>query len=414
MSEQNIYDNNARLSGLKHLRGKQVKIWDCTLRDGEQAPGVSFNPKEKIKLAKALDAAGVAILDAAMPIVSEYERQALRGMVEADLKAEIGATVRTEEIDINLAKECGVEWVYMFLSTSPIHLYHKFGIQEDQAREKALKYADYAHKKGLKVTYIAEDSARSNPEYLITLFTDLHQAGVERIMICDTVGVFTTSTAIKEFIAEILNNTPKEIVYGIHCHNDFGLAAANTLAAMESGAKFPTVTMNGLGERSGNAPLEQVVMALEKSGVSTGIHLNKLDELSKLVAHSAGIFPSPSQPIVGFNAFRHESGTHAQTVIEDPKTYEPIQPEEVGRKREFVIGKHAGKKQVELLLQDYGIHANKEQLKNITRQLKNRKETREKPRISQMEERLDYYYNHQLGISHNTLLKIASEVIDED
>lgn len=409
-----LYGNNRRFMPADHLPDR-VLIWDETLRDGEQTPGVAFHVDEKKAIARALADAGVAIIDAGMPIVSEDEREAIRQIVDMDLPCEIGVTVRSHASDLKAAQECGVRHVYMFLSVSPLHMKCKFGMQSyPELRDIAMRHVALARSMGFTPTFIAEDSTGANPEELIELFTRLHDEGVERVIICDTAVRMPAPLAFYEFCRYIIQHSPRELTFCVHCHNDLGEATANTVLAILAGACVPTVTMNGIGERAGNAALEQTVITLEKMGVHTGVKLDKLYDLSRLVARCSGIPLAMHNPVVGLNAFRHESGIHAAGVLEDPRTYETILPEEVGRLREIIFGKHSGRHQLIALLERHGITHSPMMVDALLHNIKLLKEQQSHQPLEKMVETLDAYYRTNFGIDESTILAIAREIRDDD
>jgi isopropylmalate/homocitrate/citramalate synthase len=409
-----LYENNRRFMPADHLP-ERVLIWDETLRDGEQTPGVAFHVEEKKAIARALADAGVAVIDAGMPIVSEDERKAIRQIVDMDLPCEVGVTVRCHEADLKAARDCGVNHVYMFLSVSLLHMKCKFGMQSyPELRDIARRHVALAQQMGFKPTFIAEDSTGASPEELIELFSMLHNDGVERVIICDTAVRMPAPLAFYEFCRYIIHHAPRELTFCVHCHNDLGEATANTVLAILAGASVPTVTMNGIGERAGNAALEQTVITLEKMGVQTGIKLDKLYGLSRLVARCSGIPLTMHNPVVGLNAFRHESGIHAAGVLEDPRTYETILPEEVGRQRELIFGKHSGRHQLADLLDRQGIAHTPLMIDALLHGIKQLKEQQSHQPLERMVETLDNYYRANFGIDESMILALARELLDDD
>lgn len=409
-----LYDNNRRFMPTDHLP-ERVVVWDETLRDGEQSPGVAFNPQEKKRIARALAEAGVGVIDAGMPIISEDESHAIRQIVEMDLPCEVGVTVRCHEADLRAAQACGVQHVYMFLSVSPLHMLAKFGMQNfAELTEIARRHVGLAQEMGLDITFIAEDSTGTCPEDLCHLLTALHADGIRRAIICDTAVRLPAPLAFYHFCHFILHHTPPDLVFGVHCHNDLGDANANTVLAVLAGITVPTVTVNGIGERAGNAPLEQTVLTLEKMGIHTGIKLEALYELSRLVQRSSGIPMPMHSPVVGLNAFRHESGIHAAGVLVNPRTYETILPEEVGRQREIVFGKHSGRHQLIALLEQHGIAHTPGMVDHLLQEIKAMKEQQSHIPLHEMIETLDAYYRAHFGIAESAILVRAKELATDD
>ncbi|MCE5214357.1 MAG: 2-isopropylmalate synthase, partial [Methanobacterium sp.] len=316
-----------------------VKILDTTLRDGEQTPGVSLTPDEKLRIAIKLDELGVNIIEAGSAITSKGEREGIKKVVGEDLSAEICSFARAIKADVDAALECGVDSVHLVIPTSDLHIEHKLRKTREEVKKQAIETIEYAVENGLLVELSAEDSTRSDLEFLKQLFKEGIESGADRICACDTVGMLTPEKSFNFY--ENLNKLGKPL--SVHCHNDFGLAVANTLSALRAGASQAHVTVNGIGERAGNASLEETVVALYSLyNVKTDINIEMLYEVSRMVSRITGVHLQPNKAIVGENAFAHESGIHADGVIKKAETYEPITPELVGHKRRFVMGKHVG------------------------------------------------------------------------
>ena len=380
-----------------------VYVWDETLRDGEQSPGVSLTIQDKVAIARALDEAGVTVIDAGFPAVSEQEREAITAVVGLGLRARIGVTVRGRQEDIDMALDCGVREVYMFLPTSPLHMRVKFGWTEEEVLHHGLQLARYARRRGLDVVFIAEDTSRSDTGFVSRLFTAMHGVGVIGCIITDTVGC-GTPTSIGRLAGTIRESTPPGLHLGIHCHNDFGLATANTLAAVEQGVDFITATVNGIGERAGNAALEEVAAALEfLYKVKTGIQTEKLYSLSQLVEGCSGMPVPPNKAVTGFNAFRHESGIHTQALLKAPESYEVLKPESVGQSRGWVFGKHSGNTLLEALAAERRITLQDETLQ----QFKGTMEAAMDPQAKRLAiKELHLYYARHLGLSPDQAFKL--------
>ncbi len=390
---------------------KRIYIWDETLRGGEQTPGVVFSVKDKMDIAEALDDAGVAVIDAGFPIMSEGEREAIRSILGMGLKAEVGVTVRHLKSDIDAALSLDVENTYLFHTTSDIHLKHKDMVTSEEAKKRTMEGIDYAKEHGLNVTFISEDTMRSDLGFVEEMVKSAIEHGASRIILCDT-----SSVAAPEHIKAVFERfTSKfKVPFGVHCHNDFGMAVANTVSAVAGGAIYPTLAVNSLGDGSGNAALEEVVMALEKIyGYDTGMDTTKLYSLSKLVEERSGCYLSPQKPISGLNAYRHESEVHVSGVLKYPEVYEPIKPEEVGRKREFVIGKHSGPSIIKMKLGEKGMEANDEQIAEILRRIKYEKEHMSKEPIKAMLKELERYGIEVLGFSEERFWEIVREVLND-
>ena len=347
---------------------EHVYVFDTTLRDGEQTPGVTFTIEEKISIAHQLDRLGVDIIEAGFPITSKGEAEAVRRIAEEDLEAHICALARPTKEDIDRALGCGVDYVHVFIATSDIHLEHKLRMTQDEVKLQAVEGVEYAKGRGVTVEFSPEDATRTEIGYLKEVCVVVSEAGADMINIPDTVGVMMPRLTF-EFIKDIKSVTP--VPLSVHCHNDFGQATANSLAAVEAGAEQVHVCVNGLGERAGNASLEEVVIGLiAQYDVKTRINTRQIAATSDMVQRLTGIYLPPMTPIVGDNAFAHEAGIHVHGILGHPGTYEPLTPEVVGRRRRFVAGKHTGRHAVDAMLEEMGLHPNPDQLKLISAEVK--------------------------------------------
>jgi 2-isopropylmalate synthase len=349
--------------------GNRVRIFDTTLRDGEQSPGVSITPEQKLQIAIKLDRLGVDAIEAGFPIVSHGEVQAIRNIKKSGLNAEICGLARTLSSDIDLVIDCDLSYVHTFIATSDIHMQYKLKMAPEEVIQKAVNAVEYAKSHGLQVEFSAEDATRSDLTFLTKVFRAVGEAGADRIDIPDTVGYATP-----EFISNLVGMIKEQISVPIslHCHNDFGLAVANSIAGINAGATCAHVTVNGLGERAGNASLEEFVMALQcLYKKEHNINTKLLYETSKSVSNIMGIAVQANKAIIGENAFGHESGIHTHGILNNPLTYEPIDPEMVGRKRWLQAGKHAGAHGIRAMLEDFGIECTDEQLHKIVEKQKN-------------------------------------------
>jgi 2-isopropylmalate synthase len=349
----------------------KIRIFDTTLRDGEQTPGISLSPDQKLTIAKKLDELGVDAIEAGFPVISTGESKAVKMITSAGLSCEVCGLARTNKKDIDAAVDAGLSYIHTFIATSDIHLEYKLKMTRDQALAKAIDAVEYGKSRGLQVEFSAEDATRTDREFLKQVFGGVAKAGADRIDIPDTVGYSTP-----EYIAEITRDAiaATQLPISVHCHNDFGLAVANALSGIRAGAQCAHVTINGIGERAGNASLEEFVMALKclpyDQKYETGIKSELLYDTSRFVSKIVGIQVQPNKAIVGDNAFGHESGIHTHGVLSNPLTYEPISPELVGRKRWLQVGKHAGIHGMNAMLGEYGIVPNGEQSKQILERVK--------------------------------------------
>ena len=349
----------------------KVRVFDTTLRDGEQTPGISLSPDQKLSIAKKLDELGVDAIEAGFPVISKGEQNAIKMITQANLKSEICGLARTNKKDIDAAVDSGLNYIHTFIATSDIHLEYKLKMTREQALEKAIEAVEYGKSRGLQVEFSAEDATRTDREFLKKVFGEVAKAGADRIDIPDTVG-YSTPEYISQITKDAVDATHLPI--SVHCHNDFGLAVANALAGIHAGAECAHVTINGIGERAGNASLEEFVMALQclpyEEKYETNINSKLLYDTSRFVSKIVGIQVQPNKAIVGENAFGHESGIHTHGVLSNPLTYEPISPELVGRKRWLQVGKHAGIHGMNAMLDEYGIKPTQEQAKEILEKVK--------------------------------------------
>ncbi|HEX6067391.1 MAG TPA: 2-isopropylmalate synthase [Nitrososphaera sp.] len=347
---------------------EKVRIFDTTLRDGEQTPGVTVTPEQKVHIATRLSDLGVDAIEAGFPIVSHGEMQAIKTIVNSGLKAEICGLARTIDADIDAAIKCDLRYVHTFIATSDIHMKFKLKMTREQVLERAVRAVEYAKKHGLQVEFSAEDATRSDRPFLLQVFKAVEQAGADRLDMPDTVGYATP-----QYITQVVNDVKAatKLPISMHCHDDFGLAVANSIAGINAGAACAHVTINGLGERAGNASLEEFVMALQcLYNKKHNIKTQMLYETSRFVSNTMGIVVQPNKAIIGENAFGHESGIHTHGILNNPLTYEPISPELVGRKRWLQAGKHAGAHGINAMLAEFGITPNDEQLKLIVEKQK--------------------------------------------
>jgi 2-isopropylmalate synthase len=351
---------------------KNIRIFDTTLRDGEQTPGVSLTPDEKVEIAVNLNNIGVDVIEAGFPVSSRGEQEAIKKITSLNMDAEICGLARAVKKDIDVAIDCGVDSIHTFIATSPLHREYKLKMDKEEIIRKAVDAIEYIKEHGLKVEFSAEDATRTELDYLIEVYKNAVDAGADRINVPDTVGVMIPK-AMEYLIRELKNEI--NVPISVHCHNDFGLAVANSLGAVEGGAQQIHCTVNGLGERAGNASLEEAVMSLKMIyGIETSIKTEKLTEISNLVSRLTGIKTQPNKAVVGENSFAHESGIHAHGVLAHALTYEPIPPEIVGQKRKIILGKHTGTHAIQSKLKELGFEVGEnisdEQFKEIINRIK--------------------------------------------
>ena len=337
-----------------HVLPKKIEIWDETLRDGEQSPTVYLTLDEKIHLAKLMDEIGVKLIAVGFPAVSDSEKNIVKTIVNENINnATILGIARPRIDDIDACIDTDLKEIVTFMPISPI--FRKTLKQTENQQISIIKAAiHYAIDNGLKVNWVSEDGTRCDFGHLKNVFRTAIEAGAERIVLGDTVGVLTpqsTTYLIKRIQEEVISPLNKKIPIGIHTHNDFGLAVANTITGVIEGCQYPHTCINGYGERAGNAALDEVATILERLGIKTGINLTKLPELSQVCEKYFGKPLSQFKPIVGDNAFSHESGLHIAAILAHPLTYEPINPRMVGRRRKFYYGKFSGTKSITHALQ---------------------------------------------------------------
>ena len=321
-----------------------------------------------MRIANKLDEIGVDFIEAGSAITSEGERQSIKEITSQGLNAEILSFSRPLTVDIDYCLECDVDAVNLVVPTSDLHISEKLKTTRDKLIDLSNSAIEYCKDHGLTVELSAEDATRSDFDFLKSVYENAIDHGADRICVCDTVGILTPNKSFEIF--NKLRDIPVPIA--CHCHNDFGLAVANTLSSLEGGATEIHTTVNGIGERAGNTSFEECVVSIERllPEFSTNIKINEIYDISKLVARSTGVYIQPNKAIVGENAFAHESGIHSDGIIKNSATYEPITPELVGRKRRFVIGKHMGTHGLDNRLKELGLNVNENQLQQICSDIK--------------------------------------------
>ncbi|MBX5326831.1 homoaconitate hydratase [Candidatus Bathyarchaeota archaeon A05DMB-4] len=395
---------------------EKVFIWDETLREGEQTPAVFLTTAEKINLAKVLDEVGVSVIVAGYPAISEEERKTVRRITNQDFtQASLAAPARITRSDVDACLGAGVREIPVFTAFNDLHLKYRLKMSREQVLEKTVDTIEYAKKHGVIVDFVLEDASRTPIEDVIKICATAVKAGAEKVALADTVG-FLRPLSMKFLVAtvrdELARLTKKKVPLSVHCHNDFGLATANTLAAVEEGVTFPQTCVAGFGERAGNAPLEEVVMALEMLyGVKTGIKTEKLFELARTTEKYFGIPIPVHKPIVGDNAFSHESGIHVHGMLVHPLSYEPIPPILVGRETKFHLGKQTGKHLVEERLKSAGINATPEQIREIVNEIKQMQENRDKGEVQLILHQIKSYMREmRKGITDQDFWNIVRKV----
>ena len=348
---------------------EQVQFFDTTLRDGEQTPGISLTPPKKLEIAQALDSLGVNVIEAGFAAVSPGEREAVELISNAGLDAEVCSATRSVIKDIDVAIDAGVDSVNIIIPVSELHVKRKFNKEQAWILDVTSNVVQHAKDRGVVAEICLEDGSRTKMDFLRKVIQRALDAGVDRVTPCDTVGTLTPERSL-EYYGELHEMFP-DMVLGVHVHNDFGLATANTIAGVAGGATYIHATINGLGERAGNASLEENCVALELLyKVKTGINMQRITSTSHTVSRVTGMQVQPNKAIVGRNAFAHESGIHTHAILRDPTTYERIDPALVGATRRLVSGKHAGSTGLFNNLMTMGLEPSEAQFNEILEQVK--------------------------------------------
>uniref|UniRef100_A0A7C4MTC1 2-isopropylmalate synthase n=1 Tax=Desulfatirhabdium butyrativorans TaxID=340467 RepID=A0A7C4MTC1_9BACT len=352
-----------------------IIVFDTTLRDGEQSPGASMNAGEKLRLALQLEKLGVDVLEAGFPAASDGDFDAVAKIAGAVKDAEVAALCRTAKSDIDRAwgaiRHAAKPRIHTFIATSDIHLKYKLRMDREQVLAKAVEAVKYAVSLTPNVEFSAEDGSRSDRDFLCRVFEAVIAAGAKTVNLPDTVG-YAIPEEFAELVRYVKAHTPNidQAVLSVHCHNDLGLATANTLAAIAAGARQVEVTMNGIGERAGNTSLEEVVMALHTRpnfySFTCNVRTEFIHPTSRLVSMITGLPVQPNKAIVGANAFAHESGIHQDGVLKNPMTYEIMKPETIGlNTNKMVLGKHSGRHALRAHLKEMGYDLSDEELATL-------------------------------------------------
>lgn len=372
MSEQNstrtmeVYPEEGMRSKIKG----PIYIDDTTLRDGEQTAGVVFANEEKVHIAKMLSRIGVHQIEVGIPAMGGDEKDAIKQIVNLELPTSILGWNRAVISDIKHSLDCGVDAVAVSISTSDIHIEHKLRRDRKWVLDSVRSAVEFAKDHQLYVSVNAEDASRTDPEFLIKFANVAKQAGADRIRYCDTVGILDpleTYKRVRALVEEV------DLPIEMHTHNDFGMATANAIAGLEAGATYVNTTVNGLGERAGNAALEELVMALQyTAGVEMDIQTSLFRDLGEYVALASGRLLPAWKPVVGSNLFVYESEGRASGVIRDPTTYEIFLPGEVGLSRRFSVGKYSGPSVIRRKLREQGYHPSEAEIQNLVPILRTR------------------------------------------
>jgi len=354
---------------------EHIYIFDTTLRDGEQSPGASMNTAEKLRIALQLEKLGVDVLEAGFPAASDGDFEAVSKIAEKLKNTEVAALARTSRSDIDRAweavKGAAKPRIHTFIATSDIHMKYKLNMSRGEVIQKAVEAVRYARAFTENVEFSAEDGSRSDRDFLCEIFEAVIESGAAIVNLPDTVG-YAIPSEFGNLVKFVIDHTPNisKAILSVHCHNDLGLATANTIAAISAGARQAEVTINGIGERAGNASLEELVMALHTRPnyllLSSNIKTEYIYPTSRLVSMITGITVQPNKAVVGANAFLHEAGIHQDGMLKNPMTYEIMKPETIGlSKSSLVLGKHSGRHALRSQLKELGYDLSDDELKII-------------------------------------------------
>ncbi len=392
----------------------RVHMVDCTLREGDQSSGVWLTHEDKIAIFRGLDAVGVSVVDAGMPAVSAVERQQLRALsMLPDRKARIAASVRSRADEIALAAQCRVDEVFIIFPVSRLHRTRRLGLDEAGWERLGRDVLRAARAHGLTANLVLEDASRADTQELGAALRIAREEGADRVMVCDTVGVLTPAGAagLVRLACERLGDG---VAVGTHFHDDLGMATANTVAAVEAGARWPSVTVNGVGERAGNAVLAEVALAIDTLlGATSGLRPERLVELSREVERRTGVFIPPNAPVVGYSTFDHESGIHVDGVLKAPQTYESVDPDLLGRRRRIVFGKHTGRAGLVAFAQEHGLPHGAEVIETVLDELKRRRPEAYPREVAAFLDARDAYLEASRGVSYERLLAIFAAALDD-
>jgi len=361
------------------VAARRITIFDTTLRDGEQSPGIALQPHEKAEIATQLDRLGVDVVEAGFSVSSPGDFEGVRAVAAAVERPAVASLARTRKEDIDAAAESLADArrsrIHVFIATSPIHMEKKLRLEPAEVVEQARWAVGYANAKADEVEFSCEDATRSDPRFVAKVCREAIEAGATTINLPDTVG-YCLPDEYASFLLEVQHLCPEleEVSLSVHCHNDLGLAVANSLAAVRAGATQIEATINGLGERAGNAALEEIVMALrtrrDSFEVETGVVVGEIGKTSHLVEKLTGYSVQRCKAIVGANAFAHEAGIHQDGMLKDAKTYQIMDPTELGLVMTLPLGKHSGRHAFALACAEAGIQIEGDELNEAFKRFK--------------------------------------------
>ncbi len=392
-----------------NIKHQTIITIDSTLRDGEQAAGVYFTKEDKLCIAKALSDAGITILDAGFPIVSKEEKESFRAVANAGLQAQIFATVRPDIDEISQAKDLGAVGIFLFFPISRIlsGLIRSMSVEQFQAI--IVGAVEHALKIGLQVMVVLEDSGRAGAGAEEDTINKLMAIGVDSFIIAESVGALTP-WGMQEKVKQLVQTFPN-IKFGIHCHDDYGLATANSLAAIEAGAVYFSGTVNSIGERAGNASVEEVAIGVENLlHQAIDVDTTQLVKICALVEEKSGIIIPPIKPVSGSNTFKCESGLHARALLRQKGSYEPFSPSQVGQHRSFALGKHTGMEYLDFLLEQKEIILDDTKKKLLLKQIKGYQEQHKTSDIKTFILNCRAFYTAHAGLSETLFMSMVEEV----
>ena len=352
---------------------RRITIFDTTLRDGEQSPGIALHPHEKAEIAAQLERLGVDVIEAGFPISSPGDFEGVRSVVAVARSATIAALARAELNDVVAAAEALAgarrSRLHVFIATSALHMERKLQVEPGEVLERVTRSVRYAAERADEVEFSAEDATRSDPDFLAQVCREAIKAGATTVNLPDTVG-YALPDEHAAFLCQMQELCPelRDVTLSVHCHNDLGLAVANTLAGIAAGATQVECTLNGIGERAGNAALEEIVMALrvraDELRAETGVQIGEIGASSALVSRLTGYAVQRNKAIVGANAFAHEAGIHQDGMLKDTSTYQIMDPEELGLTMTLPLGKHSGRHAFARACTDAGIQLTADELRD--------------------------------------------------
>jgi 2-isopropylmalate synthase len=360
---------------------RRIQVFDTTLRDGEQSPGIALQPDEKVEIAAQLDRLGVDVIEAGFAGASPGDFEGVRAVAQAVDRPVVASLARTVQADLEAAAEALAgarrSRIHIILATSALHMEKKLGLEPREVVEKARWAVEYAAAAVDEVEFSCEDATRSDPAFVAEVCRVAIEAGATIVNLPDTVG-YALPAEYAGFLADVRRRCPeiRDVTLSVHCHNDLGLAVANSLAGIQAGAQQVECTVNGIGERAGNASLEEIVMALsvraDQFDIETGINTTEITAASRLVSALTGYVVQPNKAVVGANAFAHESGIHQDGMLKDERTYQIMNPSDVGVRMTLPLGKHSGRHAFARACAERGVHLSGEKLNAAFRRFKER------------------------------------------